>query len=128
MNKFMLLLDFGGFCVVLAARGSHGTVGMLLIGLGKTMLTPEEVERALFNGGGDTDFRHIVWNLRLPRALIAIVAGSRCESYTFHPSYCCVRLNGCIRVCCWCNWFYWIDWSAYCGSARREETDLFVSN
>ena len=48
---------------------------VLYIGLGRTTLTIEEVWRALFNQDSDTGFRHIVWNLRLPRALIAIVAG-----------------------------------------------------
>ncbi|GGG03469.1 Fe(3+)-citrate import system permease protein YfmE [Paenibacillus albidus] len=48
---------------------------VLHIGLGKTVLTPEEVLRALFNQGAEEGFRHIVWNLRLPRALIAIAAG-----------------------------------------------------
>ncbi|ASA21586.1 FecCD family ABC transporter permease [Paenibacillus donghaensis] len=48
---------------------------VLHIGLGKTVLTPEEVLRALFNHGGEEGFRHIVWNLRLPRALVAIAAG-----------------------------------------------------
>lgn len=62
MSVMLLLL---GICIMF----------VLHIGLGKTMLTPEEVMRALFDRGGDEGFRHIVWNLRLPRALIAIVAG-----------------------------------------------------
>lgn len=48
---------------------------VLTMGLGKAMLTPEEVFRALFNQERNDGFRHIVWNLRLPRALIAIAAG-----------------------------------------------------
>lgn len=48
---------------------------VLHIGLGKTVLTPEEVLRALFNHDSDEGFRYIVWNLRLPRALIAVAAG-----------------------------------------------------
>jgi iron complex transport system permease protein len=48
---------------------------VLHIGLGKTMLTPDEVIRALFRHDADEGFRHIVWNLRFPRALVAIAAG-----------------------------------------------------
>ncbi|WP_138752707.1 FecCD family ABC transporter permease [Paenibacillus sinopodophylli] len=48
---------------------------VLHIGLGKTLLTSDEVLLALFNRGGEEGYRHIVWNLRLPRALIAIATG-----------------------------------------------------
>lgn len=73
--------------VLLAGRGKRFLLTVLLlllgisslfvltIGLGKTLLTPEEVLRGLFNQGGNEGFHHIVRNLRLPRALIAITAG-----------------------------------------------------
>lgn len=48
---------------------------VLHIGLGKASLTPEQVVQALFDHGSDEDLRYIVWNLRLPRALIAVAAG-----------------------------------------------------
>lgn len=48
---------------------------ILHIGLGKTSLTPEQVMRALFHHGNDEDLHYIVWNLRLPSALIAVAAG-----------------------------------------------------
>lgn len=60
-----LLLLLLGICILF----------VLHIGLGTTVLTPEEVLRALFNHGSDEGFRYIVWNLRLPRALIAANAG-----------------------------------------------------
>jgi iron complex transport system permease protein len=64
------------------------TVGLLLlgilvltilhVGLGKASISPREVLEALFGGGqGEHPTnRHIVWNLRLPRALIGVVAGA----------------------------------------------------
>lgn len=73
--------------ILLAVRGKRVLLTVLLlllgisslfvltIGLGKTLLTPEEVLRGLFNQGGNEGFHHIVRNLRLPRALIAITAG-----------------------------------------------------
>ncbi|CAH1199201.1 putative siderophore transport system permease protein YfhA [Paenibacillus plantiphilus] len=48
---------------------------VLHIALGKVMLTPMEVIHALFNHNSDEGYRHIVFNLRLPRVLIAITAG-----------------------------------------------------
>ncbi|WNS40785.1 iron ABC transporter permease [Paenibacillus sp. MMS20-IR301] len=48
---------------------------ILHIGLGKTPLTPGQVMQALLHHGSEEDLRYIVWNLRLPRALIAIAAG-----------------------------------------------------
>ncbi|WP_199613730.1 FecCD family ABC transporter permease [Paenibacillus alkalitolerans] len=48
---------------------------ILHIGYGKTSFTPKEVILALFNLGGDDGARHIVWNLRFPRALVAVAAG-----------------------------------------------------
>ncbi len=54
-------------------------IGVLLIfhvGLGKTSFSPGEVLGALLSEGNDPSARHIIWNLRLPRALVAIAAGS----------------------------------------------------
>lgn len=48
---------------------------ILHIGLGKTSLSPGQVMQALFHYGSDEEHRYIVWNLRLPRALIAVAAG-----------------------------------------------------
>ncbi len=49
---------------------------MLHIAFGRTTLTMEEVARALFDLTDDNGQRHIVWNLRLPRVLVAIAAGA----------------------------------------------------
>ncbi|RXZ77583.1 iron ABC transporter permease [Paenibacillaceae bacterium] len=48
---------------------------VLHIALGKTMMTPEQVVKALLNRSDDAGMRHIVWNLRLPRVLVATAAG-----------------------------------------------------
>lgn len=45
------------------------------IALGKTVVAPGQVMKALLDQANDAGLRHIVWNLRLPRALIAIAAG-----------------------------------------------------
>ncbi|MBP1992227.1 FecCD family ABC transporter permease [Paenibacillus eucommiae] len=54
-----------------------GIAGLLIlhIALGKVMLSPEEVVKALLHKEMDPVHRHIVWNLRLPRVLVAIAAG-----------------------------------------------------
>ncbi|MDQ0116518.1 FecCD family ABC transporter permease [Paenibacillus harenae] len=61
------------------------TIGILLIALaafvilhlafGRTMMSLEEVLKALLNSSEDRGQHHIVWNLRLPRVLIAIASG-----------------------------------------------------
>ncbi|QYR19303.1 iron ABC transporter permease [Paenibacillus sp. sptzw28] len=48
---------------------------ILHIALGRVSLTPIEVIKSLLNHEVDYGQRHIVWNLRLPRVLIAIAAG-----------------------------------------------------
>ncbi len=57
------------------------TVGIALlfvlhVGFGKTSYAFGEVVSVLFHHGGDEGARHILWNLRFPRALIAIAAGA----------------------------------------------------
>lgn len=59
------------FCLLLGIS----VMFVLHIGLGKASLTPGQVMQALFHHGSDEDLHYIVWNLRLPRALIAIAAG-----------------------------------------------------
>ncbi|TLS52362.1 iron ABC transporter permease [Paenibacillus antri] len=49
---------------------------VLYIGFGKTPYSFVEVVRALFHVEADAGTRHVVWNLRLPRALIAVAAGA----------------------------------------------------
>lgn len=49
---------------------------ILYIGLGTVALTPREVILALFNQPVETFHRQIVWDLRLPRGLVAIMAGA----------------------------------------------------
>lgn len=51
-------------------------VMLLHIVYGRTTMSMEEVVRALFNVTDDNGQRHIVWNLRLPRVLVAIAAGT----------------------------------------------------
>ncbi|MDQ0057843.1 FecCD family ABC transporter permease [Paenibacillus harenae] len=61
------------------------TIGILLIALaafvilhlafGRTMMSLEEVLKAILNSSEDRGRHHIVWNLRLPRVLIAIASG-----------------------------------------------------
>lgn len=48
---------------------------VLHIALGKTLIAPEQVLKALLNRSDEAGLRHIVWNLRLPRVLVAIAAG-----------------------------------------------------
>ncbi len=48
---------------------------LLHIGYGKLRLSPGEVLLALLNQSVDAEVRHIVWQLRLPRAIIAMTAG-----------------------------------------------------
>jgi iron complex transport system permease protein len=50
-------------------------VFILHIALGRTAIAPGQVMKALLNQSDDAGLRHIVWNLRLPRALVAIAAG-----------------------------------------------------
>lgn len=49
---------------------------ILYIGLGTVALTPEEVIRALFNNPVETFHRQIVWDIRLPRGLVAVLVGA----------------------------------------------------
>ncbi len=49
---------------------------VLHIGLGKVQLTPLEVFDALRNQPAEAFHRQIVWDLRLPRGLIAVLAGA----------------------------------------------------
>lgn len=49
---------------------------ILHIGLGQVLLSPREVILALLNRHEELYHRQIVWDLRLPRALIALVAGA----------------------------------------------------
>ncbi len=49
---------------------------VLHIAFGRTMLSTDEVVRSLFNLTDDKGHRHIVWNLRLPRVLVAFAAGA----------------------------------------------------
>ena len=51
-------------------------LGLLHIGIGTVRLTPGEVLAALLDRASDPLHRQIVWDLRLPRMLIAIVAGA----------------------------------------------------
>lgn len=53
-----------------------GLMVVLHIVYGRTMLSTEEVVKSLFNLTEDKGHRHIVWNLRLPRVLVAIAAGA----------------------------------------------------
>ncbi|WP_020620686.1 FecCD family ABC transporter permease [Paenibacillus daejeonensis] len=48
----------------------------LHIAYGRTVMSLPEVVSALFNWTEDAGSRHIVWNLRLPRVLIAMAAGA----------------------------------------------------
>lgn len=49
---------------------------VLHIAFGKVLLSPEQVLRALWNVQDEAYHRQIVWGLRLPRTLIALVAGA----------------------------------------------------
>jgi len=49
---------------------------ILHIALGQVALTPREVMQALLNNQDDSYHRQIVWELRLPRTLIALAAGT----------------------------------------------------
>lgn len=49
---------------------------VLHIAFGRTALSVAEVTQALFNVADDAGTRHIVWNLRLPRVLVAMAAGA----------------------------------------------------
>jgi len=49
---------------------------VLHIASGRTMMPLDEAASALFNRSDDSGHRHIVWNLRLPRVLVAITAGA----------------------------------------------------
>jgi len=48
---------------------------VLHITFGRTALSVAEIAKALLNLSDDAGTRHIVWNLRLPRVLVAMVAG-----------------------------------------------------
>ncbi|OUS78439.1 ABC transporter permease [Paenibacillus sp. MY03] len=50
------------------------TLVLLHLAFGRTPLSLEEIMAAL-SGNGPDGHRHIVWNLRLPRALVAMTAG-----------------------------------------------------
>jgi iron complex transport system permease protein len=79
-------MDRAGSAVLAKRRRTAGwfVVSLLLalvmllvlhVGLGKTAIAPGQVLRALLSDGGNDAYRHIIWNLRLPRALVAIAAG-----------------------------------------------------
>lgn len=59
--------------ILLAALAA---IVLLHIALGRTTLSAEEAAKALFDLSDDKGQRHIVWNLRLPRVLVAIAAGA----------------------------------------------------
>lgn len=60
-------------CVLLVALA---VILVLHIAFGRTALSVSEVVRALVNVSDEAGTRHIIWNLRLPRALVAIAAGA----------------------------------------------------
>jgi iron complex transport system permease protein len=60
------------FCVLIAGIAA---LFLLHIGFGRTSFSPKEVILALCNLGDEAGTRHIVWNLRFPRALVAVAAG-----------------------------------------------------
>jgi iron complex transport system permease protein len=63
--------------VVLASGGALLVLLVVLhLGVGSVSLTPGEVLRAVLDQADQPLHRQIVWELRLPRALIAVVAGA----------------------------------------------------
>lgn len=48
---------------------------ILHVAFGRTWMPPADIARALFDLTDNAGERHIVWNLRLPRVLVAIAAG-----------------------------------------------------
>jgi iron complex transport system permease protein len=63
-------LYFGGGIIALAM------LLVLYIGLGSVQLSPIEVLQALFNNPVEQFHRQIVWDLRFPRGLVAILCGA----------------------------------------------------
>ncbi len=65
------------YMLVLAALAALLVAMLVLhIAFGRTSFSVEEVAKALLNVTEDDGTRHIVWNLRLPRVLVAIAAGA----------------------------------------------------
>lgn len=53
-----------------------GVMVVLHMAFGRTSLSITEVAKALVNESDDAGTRHIIWNLRLPRVLVALAAGA----------------------------------------------------
>lgn len=70
-----LRVDVRGAGVVTVLVALALLVGLLLVGTGDFPLSPAEVVRAL-SGGGTAAQEFVVWELRLPRALVALAAGA----------------------------------------------------
>lgn len=70
MNSRSLVYLGAGVAVVLLLAGLH-------IALGTVRLTPVEVVRALLNDPVEPFHRQVIWDLRVPRTLIAAMAGAQ---------------------------------------------------
>lgn len=62
--------------LALLCCASIGVLLVLHVGIGSVAIPPAAVLAALRDQGGDPAQRQIVWDLRLPRALIAVAAGA----------------------------------------------------
>lgn len=71
-NPFHLNFRVGIFLAILCLL----SLLVLHIAFGQVFLTPDQVVRALINVPDELYHRQIVWELRLPRALIALIAGA----------------------------------------------------
>ncbi len=63
-------------CVIACLLAIFILIVVLHIAFGRTMLSTDEVVRSLLNLTENKGNRQIVWNLRLPRVLVAIAAGA----------------------------------------------------
>ncbi|NOK63330.1 MAG: iron ABC transporter permease [Chloroflexi bacterium AL-W] len=67
VRRFVSVLVISGVAIVL--------LGVLHIAVGTLDFTPRQIVLALFNQAEDVLHRQVVWGLRLPRALVALLAG-----------------------------------------------------